>query len=164
MNFAEKSVNLAGFGIKYKVIQRGEGCMSSAVKFRNFLSREKIQMEEKQNQDGSTFFRAEQKLKDGWKVIIGCAFNERGDIADLFCFNVAEIKNPEKKTAIYELINQFNTDYRYSKFYEEDGIVSIRYSYLVEGELNADVAFRKLIMLLETAEESYPKFMEVIWS
>ena len=121
-------------------------------------------MEEKQNQDGSTFFRAEQKLKDGWKVIIGCAFNERGDIADLFCFNVAEIKNPEKKTAIYELINQFNTDYRYSKFYEEDGIVSIRYSYLVEGELNADVAFRKLIMLLEAAEESYPKFMEVIWS
>ena len=82
--------------------------MSNVAKFRDFLTSEKIYMNEL-NEDGNTFFRAEQKLKDGWKVLLVFAFNQDENVADLFCFNVAELKNPEKKQDVHTLLNEFNT-------------------------------------------------------
>ncbi|MGE7766368.1 YbjN domain-containing protein [Peribacillus sp. NPDC096540] len=137
--------------------------MSNVAKFRDFLTREKIYMNELK-EDDTTFFRAEQKLKDGWKVLLVFAFNQNENVADLFCFNVAELKNPDKKRDVHTLLNEYNANFRYSKLYEEKGTISIRYSYSLEGEFLPDLAFRKLIMLLETAEQVYPSLMEVIWS
>ena len=85
-------------------------------------------------------------------------------MADLFCFNVAELKNPEKKKDVHTLLNEYNANFRYSKLYEENGTISIRYAYSLDGEFQPDLAFRKLIMLLETADQVYPSLMEVIWS
>ncbi|MFS0765852.1 YbjN domain-containing protein [Peribacillus sp. 1P06PB] len=136
--------------------------MSNVAKFRDFLTSEKIYMNEL-NEDGTTFFRAEQKLKDGWKVLLVFAFNQDENVADLFCFNVAELKNPEKKQDVHTLLNEYNANFRYSKLYEENGTISIRYSYSIEGDIVPDLAFRKLIMLLETAQQVYPRLMEVIW-
>ena len=137
--------------------------MSNVAKFRDFLNREKIYMNELK-EDGITFFRAEQKLKDGWKVLLVFSFNQDEKVADLFCFNVAELKNPEKKKDVHTLLNEYNANFRYSKLYEENGTVSIRYAYSLDGEFQPDLAFRKLIMLLETADQVYPRLMEVIWS
>jgi hypothetical protein len=127
--------------------------MSNVVTFRNFLAKEKIPMQELV-QDKKTYFRMEQKLKDGWKVMAILRF----------CLNVAEIRNPNKKPAVYELLNKLNVKFRYSKYYENNGFVSIKYSYLIEENFNPVIAFKKLIMLLQTAEEAYPQLMEVIWS
>ncbi|WP_110928881.1 YbjN domain-containing protein [Bacillus massiliglaciei] len=138
--------------------------MSNVAKFKAFLQREKIGMSEKKDEDGTTFFRAEQKLKDGWKVLLVIAFNPDESVADLFCFNVAEMKNPDKQADVHHLLNEFNIQFRYSKCYEENGIISLRYSYSLEGEFLPDLAFRKLIMLLETANEIYPRLMDTIWS
>jgi Fe-S oxidoreductase len=137
--------------------------MSNVVTFRNFLAKEKIPMQELV-QDKKTYFRMEQKLKDGWKVMAILSFNEKEDIVDLFCLNVVEIRNPNKKPAVYELLNKLNVKFRYSKYYENNGFVSIKYSYLIEEYFNPVIAFQKLIMLLQTAEEAYPQLMEVIWS
>lgn len=137
--------------------------MSNVAKFRDFLNREKIYMNELK-EDGITFFRAEQKLKDGWKVLLVFSFNQDEKVADLFCFNVAELKNPEKKKDVHTLLNEYNANFRYSKLYEENGTISIRYAYSLDGEFQPDLAFRKLIMLLETADQVYPRLMEVIWS
>ena len=137
--------------------------MSNVANFRDFLTREKIYMNELQ-EGGTTFFRAEQKLKDGWKVLLVFSFNQDEKVAELFCFNVAELKNPDKKSAVHTLLNEFNSTFRYSKLYEENGMISIRYVYSLEGEFLPDLAFRKLLMLLETAEKVYPRLMEVIWS
>ena len=137
--------------------------MSNVAKFRDFLNREKIYMNELK-EEGITFFRAEQKLKDGWKVLLVFSFNQDEKVADLFCFNVAELKNPEKKKDVHTLLNEYNANFRYSKLYEENGTISIRYAYSLDGEFQPDLAFRKLIMLLETADQVYPRLMEVIWS
>ena len=136
--------------------------MSNVAKFRSFLQREKIHMNEMKEGD-ITFFRAEQRLKDGWKVLLVYSFTKDEKVADLFCFNVAEMKNPDKRADVQVLLNKFNANFRYSKLYEEDGIISIRYAYSIEGDFLPDLAFRKLIMLLETAEQVYPQLMEVIW-
>ncbi|MFJ7677033.1 MULTISPECIES: YbjN domain-containing protein [unclassified Peribacillus] len=137
--------------------------MSNVAKFRDFLMREKIHMNEFKEED-ITFFRVEQKLKDGWKVLLVFSFNQDEKVADLFCFNVTELKNPDKKAAVHTLLNEYNAQFRFSKLYEENGTISIRYSYSLDGEFLPDLAFRKLIMLLETAEQVYPRLMEVIWS
>ncbi|MFD0048613.1 YbjN domain-containing protein [Actinomycetes bacterium NPDC127524] len=136
--------------------------MSNIAKFRDFLQTQGIPMNEFE-ESGNTFFRSEQKLKDGWAVTMVFAFTPGEDIADLFCFNVTEVKNPNKKPAVHELINELNSNYRYSKLYEEDGVISIRYSYFLENDFDPDAAFRRLVMLLETAEEVYPQLMRVIW-
>ncbi|MFJ7745421.1 YbjN domain-containing protein [Peribacillus sp. NPDC097295] len=137
--------------------------MSNVAKFRDFLNREKIFMNELKK-DGITFFRAEQKLKDGWKVFLVFSFNQDEKVADLFCFNVAELKNPDKKMDVHRLLNEYNANFRYSKLYEENGTISIRYAYSLDGEFQPDLGFRKLIMLFETADQVYPRLMEVIWS
>lgn len=139
--------------------------MSNITKFKNFLMREKIYMEDAREMNGTTFFRGEQKLKDGWKVMMVIGFSgENENIIDLFCFNVVEVKNPQKKAAVLEALNDINTNSRYTKIYIEEETVSLRYSYSVEGEFMPDVAFRKLVMLLETAQDVYPSLMDVIWS
>lgn len=133
--------------------------------FKELLNRKDLYMEEGQNEDGSSFFRIEQKLKDGGSIVLVVGFSESEDVVDIYAFDIAEIKDAYKKESALKLINELNRDYRYSKFtMEEDGRISGNYSISFEENFNPDIVLRQLILALESAEEVYPKFMKLVWA
>lgn len=122
-------------------------------------------MEEVQDNNGGVFFRTRQGFDNGGSVVIVVAFNEDQDLIDLQIFGVASIKNPLKKEAVHSLINELNVNYRFTKFMEVEGNISAQYSYNVgERDLDPEFLMDSLIMLLRTAEETYPKFMKLQWA
>lgn len=138
--------------------------MSNVEIFRNYLQKEDLHMEEVKGEEG-IFFRTRQSFDNGGTVMVLVNFNAEEDLVDLDVYGVATVKDPLKKEAALKLINQLNTDYRWAKFYEVDGMVSIRYSYqLVKNELNPGLLLDTTVSLLNSAEASYPKFMKLQWA
>lgn len=140
--------------------------MSSNVSvFRDCLREKELFMEEGKNEDGSTFFRVEQRLDNGGLVVLAVSFDDSEEIVEIYTFNIAEINDAYKKESTIKLINELNGDYRYSKFQlEENGKVSSSYALMFENNFNPNVVVRQLIMALNSAEEVYPKFMKLVWS
>lgn len=139
--------------------------MSNILKFRNHLQEIDLHMEEINEDGGGVFFRTRQSFDNGGSVVIVASFNEKQTIVDLQIFDIAHITNPLKKDAVYQLLNDLNGGYRFSKFLEYEGKITAQYSYLISEEnFNPAVIMDILIMLVETAEESYPKFMKIQWA
>lgn len=139
--------------------------MSNVVKFRNYLQEINLHMEEIKEDSGGVFFRTRQSFNNGGSVVIVASFNEKQNIVDLQIFDIANITNPLKKDAVYQLLNDLNGSYRFSKFLEHEGEITAQHSYLInETNFNPAVVMDILIMLVETAEESYPKFMKIQWA
>lgn len=139
--------------------------MSNIMLFKEYLQRQNIFMEEVQEDNGGVFFRTRQGFDNGGSVVIVVSFNDRADLIDLQIFGVASIKNPLKKEAVHNLINELNVNYRFTKFMEVDGNISAQYSYHVgEGELDSAYLMDSLLMLLRSAEDNYPKFMKLQWA
>jgi hypothetical protein len=93
------------------------------------------------------------------------AFNDREDLIDLQIFGIANINNPLKKEAVHNLLNELNTYYRFTKFIEMEGKISAQNSYNVNpNSLDPGELMDTLIMLLNTANDSYPKFMKLQWA
>ncbi|MEF3313241.1 hypothetical protein PV433_30570 [Paenibacillus sp. GYB004] len=139
--------------------------MSNVTIFRDALNQKNVYMEELKDDQGGTFFRADQRLENGGSVLLVVSFNEREDIVDLNVYNIAKITNPLKKESIHNLINDLNIDYRFTKFMEQNGVVSAQYSLTAEqNKLDAGRVLEMLIMLLRSAEDNYPKFMKLQWA
>lgn len=139
--------------------------LSNVNAFRNCLKERELFMEEGKNEDGSVFFRVEQRLDNGGLVVLAVSFDESEEIVEIYTFNIAEINDAYKKESTIKLINELNRDYRYSKFQlEESGRVSSSYALMFEDNFNPNIVVRQLIMALNSAEEVYPKFMKLVWS
>lgn len=139
--------------------------MSNILKFRNYLQEIDLHMEEINEDGGGVFFRTKQSFDNGGSVVVVASFNEKQNIVDLQIFDIANITNPLKKDAVYQLLNDLNGGYRFSKFLEYEGKITAQYSYSISEEnFNPAVIMDILIMLVETAEESYPKFMKIQWA
>jgi hypothetical protein len=139
--------------------------MSNVQIFKNFLQQQNVFMEEVQEDNGGVFFRTRQDLKNGGSVVAVVAFNDREDLIDLQIFGIANINNPLKKEAVHNLLNELNTYYRFTKFIEMEGRISAQYSYNVRpNSLDPGELMDTLIMLLNTADDSYPKFMKLQWA
>jgi|SRR5690625_4067256 len=139
--------------------------MSNVSIFRSFLQDKNVYMEEVQEDDGVIFFRTRQDFDNGGSVVMVVVFNEAQDLIDLQIFGVASITNPLKQEAVLNLINELNVNYRFTKFLEIDGNISIQYSYGVQqGSLNPEYLMDVLLMLLRAAEDNYPKFMKLQWA
>lgn len=138
--------------------------MSNVALFRNFLLEKDMPMEEGQLEDGSTFFRTEQSIENGGTVLLVVAFTAEEDLVDLKSFGIAKITNPLRKEAFYELINELNADYRFTKFYEDQDEISASYSMPLAPNSDPEEIFNKLIMLYRSSVDTLPKFMRLVWS
>lgn len=138
--------------------------MSNVGKFRNYLKEIDLYMEEKKNENG-VFFHTRQSFDKGGTVVVVAAFNSDETLVDIRIFGIANITDPLKKESVHKLMNQLNNDYRFAKFTEFEGEVSINYSYyLTPSAFNPAELLEQLISLLKCAEDSYPKFMKLQWA
>ncbi|KGX86664.1 YbjN domain-containing protein [Pontibacillus marinus] len=139
--------------------------MSNVERFKELLRQKEIYMNEGTNEDGSVFFRTEQKLKNGGSIGLVVAFSVEEHMVDVYGFDIAEITDPLKKESIHKLLNEINIDYRFNKFYmDNQGRISSSAALIFEDNFNPNVVFRLMVMALNTADEVYPKFMKVMWS
>ena len=139
--------------------------MTNISIFKNFLHQQTYVMEELRDDNGGTFFRKRETFDGGGSVLLVISFNVEETIVDLNVFGIANVTNPLKKESLHELINNLNLGYRYTKFIESKGEVSAQYSFNVaKGELNPDSLEDTLLILLRSAQDSYPKFMKLQWS
>ena len=132
-------------------------------RFRQYLQEQGLYMEEYTRENG-VVFRAEQKLDSGTTVTGVIGFYDDSEFVDLYVFDYVTINNPLKKELIYSLINDLNANYRFTKFYEEDNGVSLKAAMMFQENFEPSLVITNFIMLLRSADESYSKFMKVIWS
>ena len=132
-------------------------------RFRQYLQEQGLYMEEYTRENG-VVFRAEQKLDSGTTVTGVIGFYDDSEFVDLYVFDYVTINNPLKKELIYSLINDLNANYRFTKFYEEDNSVSLKAAMMFQENFEPSLVITNFIMLLRSADESYSKFMKVIWS
>ncbi len=138
--------------------------MSNVSLFRDFLLKENFPMEEGELEDGGVFFRSEQNIDNGGSVLLVVAFTPEQNIVDLKAFNIAKITNPLKKESFHSLINELNADYRFTKFFEDQGEISASYSMPIAQNFDPEEIFNKLIMLYRSSADSFPKFMRLVWA
>lgn len=137
--------------------------MENIETFKRFLASENLYMHEIPREDG-VVFRVEQKLECGIVVPAIVAFYYEIEHVDVFVFDYVSINNPLRKEIIHSLINSLNAEYRFTKFYEEDNQVSLKISLMFNGNFDPSSVVTSLVMLLRSADESYSKFMKVLWA
>ena len=138
--------------------------MSNVALFRNFLLAENIHMNEGSFEDGSVYFMREQTIENGGNVLLAVHFNQNEDIVDLKVLGIAKITNPLKKEQFHSLINQLNTGYRFTKFYEQNGEISATYSMFIGERHNPQDIIDTLIMVYNSCSDNYGKFMKLVWA
>lgn len=138
--------------------------MSNVSLFRDFLLKEQFHMEEGTLEDGGVFFRSEQSIDNGGSVLLVVAFTPEQDVVDLKAFGIAKITNPLKKENFHALINELNADYRFTKFYEDQGEISASYSMPLSHHIDPQEIFNKLIMIYRSSADNFPKFMRLVWA
>lgn len=143
---------------------RGVMKLSNVALFRDFLLKENFYMEEGTLEDGGVFFRTEQSIENGGSVLLVVAFTPEEHIVDLNAFNIAKITNPLKKESFLALINELNTDYRFTKFFESQGEICASYSMPITQNFDPEEIFNKLIMVYRCSADSFPKFMKLVWA
>lgn len=137
--------------------------MSKANLFKEYLANNQIYMEENVLEDGSIFFRTEQNMDNGGSVLLVVVFTPE-DIVDFKVFNIAKLNNPLKKEAFHSLINDLNAEYRFTKFFEDQGSITASYSMPIDKNFDPQEIFDKLIMLYRSSEDSFSKFMKLLWA
>ncbi|PEZ08341.1 hypothetical protein CN330_24310, partial [Priestia megaterium] len=74
------------------------------------------------------------------------------------------LNNPLKKEAFHSLINDLNAEYRFTKFFEDQGSITASYSMPIDKDFDPQEIFDKLIMLYRSSEDSFSKFMKLLWA
>ena len=140
--------------------------LSNISIFRDHLREVEVFMEEVQPEsDDGIFFRVDQSMKNGGNVLLVVSFSKDGRLIDLNVFKIAKITDVLKREEVHKFLNKLNADYRYAKFIEVDGNISMSYSLLVEeNELNPHMLLNRLIGLLDVANDEYPNFMKLQWT
>lgn len=136
-----------------------------ADNFRRYLLKEDIRFDDVPFKDGGQGFRLLQTLENGPRLILGVSFNAKDNIVDLKVYNIAKIDNPLKKEFLYTLLNELNDSYRFTKFVEEENEITASYSFELTGNLDySHQIFDTLVMIYNSIEEEFPKFMKLQWA
>ena len=141
---------------------RGEEIMTNSSRFRNYLEEKNFFMEDGQLEDGTVFFRCHQKLQSGGEVLLVVTFEFGERVLGFKVFDIVHTADPLKTDAMHKLINEMNAEFRFGKFIEIDGHVSLLYNFRAQTEeVDPFLIMDTLISLFETTQECYPKFMKL---
>lgn len=138
--------------------------MSNAQIFQDHLDEINVGMERFEMDNGDTVFRSVESLKSGGSITMGVIFQSDESVVELRAWGLATINNPMKKEHLHELLNTLHREYRFGKFVEVEGEVNYNYSYFVDNGFTPYFAIQLYIMILETIEDVYPKFMKLQWA
>ncbi|WP_214835641.1 hypothetical protein [Exiguobacterium sp. s36] len=140
--------------------------MSNVEAFRDHINELEVFMEEVKLENGDTGFRMQETIKGGGNVLFGIIFNADETIVDINVWGLADITNPMKKEDLLYLLNTLNQDYRFARFIENEGQVSVNYySYIIDdGYFNPGKVIQHYVLLLNCLENVYPKFMRLQWA
>lgn len=139
--------------------------MGNVEIFETYFKEHNVYMDKGVEEDGSVFFRTREHWKNGGSVILVVYFDPLQEIIDIQIIGIAYIENPLKQEALHDLMNELNIDYRFLKFIEHKGNVIAQYPLRVEkNNLDPLYLVNMMEMCLNSAEDSYPKFMKLQWT
>ena len=140
--------------------------MADYEQFQEFLDEHKVVYKSDELSDGDKLFRIPQRLDGGNVVDIIVFFGE--NYVKVVIMGIASVSNAEKLPLIYELLNEFNHDYKYSKFsVVSDGDIVLETDLVADlrdGDFQPDTLFAYIGAAWKTVRAAYPKIMKVIWS
>ena len=138
--------------------------MSMVDRFRNFLVSKDLYANEGSFDNGEVYFTWEQTMENGGRVLLVANFSPDENFVDLKVLGIAKITNPLKRENFLSLINELNSDYRFTKFYEANGEISATYSMYINDDHTPEEIIDTLIMIYRSCTDNYPKFMRLVWS
>ncbi|MBQ9459888.1 MAG: YbjN domain-containing protein [Oscillospiraceae bacterium] len=121
-------------------------------------------------------FRAEAKDDDTSYVETAFGTKHGGSIQILFIshdddndvavrsFAVISGVPAEKRAAVLEVINECNDEFRFAKFtIDEDGDINMEYDFPASAAEVGEPACEIAARFVQILDETYPRFMKVIW-
>lgn len=131
--------------------------------FKNLLD---MEVEDIEAEDGSTYFRIPQNLKNGPTVdiliIIG---DDKKDVAYRI-FSLVEIEDTYKEDELNRLVANLNAEYRFVKFLvsHEDLSVKVAMDHCISpNDVVGETIVANCVKLFLIAQEAYPKLMKLVW-
>lgn len=141
--------------------------MSHRNSFERYAQNKDVAYDTVDLENGKIGFKFYQSIENGPRLLLGVIFNSDDTIVDLTIYNIAKLTNPLKKENYLHLVNELNDNYRYTKFVVTEELeVNATYSMILPTnnyDFSSDI-FDSLIMILQTVEDSFPKFMRLQWS
>ena len=137
--------------------------------FEQFIKEQGINLDKFDNQDSNrVHFSGNQKLDGGANVLLAYTFYKDAQFVDIEVFDLANLSNPLKKDNYLSLINELNSNARIATYsLNEQQEIKVMHSLFYNRTFDenlANLTIELSIALLQSCDESYPKFMKLQWA
>ena len=137
--------------------------MDNYEAFKVFLDNEKFKYDEKQFDNGDWLVRIPQKIQND--VVVNVIFLLSKFKIKVAILGIATLKEEDKKLALYDLFNKFNTEYAFFKMYTRpDGGICVDADFaleLIKGEFQPRALMSFAAMALNAVGKVYPDIMKI---
>lgn len=133
----------------------------NAQKFEEFLKEKNITLEKNVNEDLTTFLVRE-NIEGAGLTTIGVLFNTHDGLVNIVAYQFLQIKQPEKKPQVMELINTLNVEYTFCKYVEKDDFVTLHISLPVKDNFSSELLVELIATIINTIKNDYPRFMAIL--
>lgn len=147
-----------------KIVNERRTAMKNSQLLKACLERQHIPYSERVFSDGSLGFSIRNQIKSGDVITLLLAFTLDEETLDVVIPGFIQFDNPLKREKILILLNKFNRNYRYYKFYiEDDGLISMQCS-LPIFNFYPEGAVRIAFSMLTVFNDEYQKITDLYQS
>lgn len=134
--------------------------------FRNYLYKSGYWYREFNNDEvGSCGFVIEESIEGGQTLEIIFEFPKVDAFMEIRISNIATIEDPSKQYALLRLINELNITYLFSKYFiRGQGEIVMTCLVFTTEEFNPVFVKDLTVLLINTIEKDYPRFMQLQWA
>jgi hypothetical protein len=133
----------------------------NAQKFEEFLKSNNITLEKNVTEDLTTFLVRE-NIENAGPTTIGVMFNNHDGLVNIVAYQFLQIKQPEKRLQVLELINSLNVEYTFCKYVEKDGFVTLHISLPVKDNFVAEQLVELVATVINTIKQDYSRFTAIV--
>ncbi|MDY4979208.1 MAG: hypothetical protein SO095_01285 [Candidatus Onthovivens sp.] len=136
----------------------------NAQQLRNYLMSEDIELDFMEGDDGNSLTSITQKLECGPTIKMLVMLDADDSMVRIYTRDFINGINPTKKSYIYEVLNNINTKYTYTKFVLIDDSIIIESFSMFNNNFEPSIIMDQIIGIINIAESEYVDLMKIIWS
>ena len=124
------------------------------------LNRKDIHYQEHNNRGVRVTFRGEKKSN----ITLVFFFDDEGEHVEIYSWSIASVP-PEKRSAILEVCNKLNYEYRWGRFYiDKDNEVAADMHAIITTSTIGSTCTELMFRMINVIDDAYPTIMTALWN